>query len=276
MQLINFSLLCVSLKFIFSSANECTDQCDVQYPGGIEVTMCGTDFITHKSHSDAFYDNDCYDLCGVMTYYEGPCGCPNECHAAFGQGICGSDSVCACADGWGGEDCGLPTASNKCSLHGKTSNKNFPFDYCLCDAGWTGVDCSSMEPEVAPAPWGTIYDGVKAYYGDDYEDAHPIWNVTVMATVRVELPEDAYLFLLAPENLYNETYTEATVHFDNGHVQQSFTDAGFKIKGPGSRGEQTKSWAIKFNEFVSGQDLMGVKKLGFKSCSEDDSFIKTQ
>ena len=274
------TLLLLSIFFaqcsLLVQGNECTDQCDVQFPTGIAVTMCGTDLLTHHSHSDAFYDNHCYDQCGVMTYYEGQCGCPNECFNAFGQGVCGSDSKCHCTDGWTGDDCSQTSATNKCSLHGQIKNKAFPFDYCECDAGWTGIDCSSAEPKVKPAPWGTIFDDMKAYYGDDYDDAHPVWNITVMATVRVVLDEAAYINLLEPWNLYNATYTPATVYFDNGHVQETYEQVGFKIKGQGSRGEQKKSWMIKFNEYVQGQDMYGVKKLGFKSCSEDDSFIKSQ
>ena len=248
--------------------------------------MCGTDFVTHVSTSDAFYDNTCYDLCGVMTYYEGTCGCPHNCYNEYGQGICGSDSVCRCQPDWGGEDCSQPVNTNICSLHGKLISPTdeisiFPFDYCLCDEGYTGIDCSSPELDIGNLPWGYVFgegDGEerKPYYDDEFGDDHPVWNVSVLATVRVELKEADYLYLLSPDNLYTEDYVPAVIHFDNGHVQQSLADVGFRVKGQGGRVDQKKGWSVKFNKFLSEQRLLDIKKLNFKGCSEDDSFVKIQ
>ena len=50
------------------------------------------------------------------------------------------------------------------------------------------------------------------------------------------------------------------MHFDNGHVQESFSNVGIHVKGQGSRVDQKKGWSIKFNEFVKGQKLMGIEK----------------
>ncbi|CAM9500878.1 unnamed protein product, partial [Ectocarpus fasciculatus] len=261
-------------------ADECTDSCDAAYTQGIPVTMCGTDFETHVAHGETFYDNKCYDLCGIMTYYEGPCGCPHNCYSELEQGICGGDHVCKCAAGWGGDDCSLPVAGNTCSYHGKImspgdEDSKFPYAYCVCDRGFTGVDCSSAELDIATNPWGNIFD-VKTYYDDEYEDEHPVWNISVLATVRVQIEEADYLYLLDPDNLYTEDYRPATIHFDNGHVQETYDNVGIHIKGQGGRMDQKKGWSVKFNKFVSGQKLFDIEKLNFKGCSEDDSFIKIQ
>ena len=110
----------LSLLCNYCDADHCTDSCDQQFPGGLNVTMCGTDMETHLTHSDAFYDNTCYDLCGIMTYYEGVCGCPHNCYNEFNQGTCMmmDNAKCQCAAGWGGDDCSLPLTGNSCSLHG--------------------------------------------------------------------------------------------------------------------------------------------------------------
>lgn len=260
-------------------ADECTKSCDLQYPGGNTVKMCGTDYQTHVTHSDAFYDNTCYDLCGIMTQYEGICGCPHDCYSEVGHGIC-SDNLCACSSDWSGYDCSLPSDSNKCSLHGKAiepadKDSEFPFVYCVCDEGFTGSDCSSPEIDVGTMPWSNIYDE-KIYYDDEYGDNHPVWNISVFATVRVNIKESDYINLLLPENLYNESYASATIHFDNGHVKETIDNVGFRVKGQGGRMDQKKGWAMKFNKFVSGQKLLDIKKMGFKGCSEKDSFVKIQ
>ena len=271
----------VALLFqAYCRANSCTQSCDELYPGGNAVTMCGTDGVTHSTHSDAFYDNDCYDLCGIMTYYEGPCNCPHNCYNELNQGSCVGGSSCECMPGWGGDDCSLPVKGNTCSLHGKVvtvddKDSVFPFEYCLCDEGFTGTDCSSAILTIGNTPWGNIFD-VKTYYDDDYEDAHPVWNISVLATVRIEIAEEDYLYLLDPEYLYTEDYRPASIYFDNGHVQESYESVGLRVKGQGGRMDQKKGWAVKFNKFVSGQKLLDIEKLNFKGCSEDDSFMKIQ
>jgi spore coat protein CotH len=192
---------------------------------------------------------------------------------SLGQGNCGADGVCNCALGWAGEDCSQPTVGNTCSLHGSVESSEFPFSYCRCDDGWTGIDCSTHALQAGSAPWGSIFDET-VYYDDKYGDDHPVWNISVLATIRVEIDEELFRELLLPVNLYNETYAPATVHFDNGVVQETLDSVGFKVKGQGGRMDQKKGWAMKFNEFVDKQELKSVKKIGLKGCSEDDSFIK--
>lgn len=264
---------------IFITADPCTDSCDATYQDGLPVSFCGTDLIQHNSHYPAF-DEQCYDACFIMAYYQGTCGCPNNCGAYFGHGECLNNS-CVCAQDFTGIDCSLPSSSNDCSLHGKvmtpTSSKSeFPFVYCQCDDGWTGTDCSTPTLNIGSTPWGTLFDTEEYTSEDKYGDDHPIWNISVLATVRIELNESDYLDLLQPWNLYNESYAHATVHFDNGNVRETIENVGFRVKGASSRLNQKKGWNIKFNAFVDGQKLMGLKKLSFKPGSEsDDTLLKT-
>lgn len=260
--------------------NECTDACDVTYADdGMKVDFCGTDFVSHNSNYAAFHSK-CYDVCGVMVYYEGTCGCPNECSAVVGQGKCSEQNVCECSEGFGGYDCSLPISGNVCSSHGTLMDSGdalsfFPFDYCVCDVGWTGTDCSSKMVIANNTPWGTLFDGIIYSSADTYGDDHPIWNVSTLATVRVELDNDDYINLLQPWNLYNETYAAATMHFDNGVTRETINNVGFRIKGMTSRMNQKKGWAMKFNEFVSGQKFFDMKKVGFKAGSaSDDTLLK--
>ena len=226
------------------TSNPCTDQCDLTYTGGYEAIFCGTDFNTHITHYEAF-DSKCYNNCGVMALHEGACGCPNECFTSFGQGQCeksvGITPTCLCTSGWGGSDCSQPINGNICSLHGAivladSKDSAFPFDYCRCDQGWTGIDCSSQELTIGNAPWGGIFaddDDVDSAYtgGDEYQDEHPVWNVSVLASVRISVADEDYLYLLQPWNLYNESYVPCNVSFDNGNSQQILNNVGYRLKG---------------------------------------------
>jgi hypothetical protein len=258
-------------------SNECTEMCDVNHVGGIQLKICGTDLATHETHYEAF-DTKCYGNCGVMMYYPGPCGCPNDCFSNSKQGICGIEQICECTEGWGGPDCSQPILSNNCSGHGSiATSSEMLFNYCLCDVGWTGIDCSSKVQTVGNAPWGNIF-GESTYTSYDiYKDDHPLWNVSVFATIRVTINVTDLLGLLYPWNLYNESYANCSVFFDNGAYQTVLHNTGFRIKGTASRQDQKKGWNLKFNEFVKGQKLFDVEKIGLKSGSvSDDTFLKNK
>lgn len=271
-------LLCLGLGKL-ARGNECTDNCDINAVGGIQVDFCGTDHLNHTSHFQAF-DEQCYDVCGVMVYYQGTCGCPNNCFNHLEQGEC-INSACLCSETFTGVDCSLPNAGHSCSFHGKivtASNKDngFPFDFCDCDDGWTGTDCSSATLTIGNTPWGTLFDSDVYTSKDEYKDEHPVWNISVLATVYVELEEQDYLNLLQSWNLYNESYAMATMYFDNGNVRESISNVGFRVKGASSRLNQKKGWNIKFDAFDKDQQFLDLTKLSFKPGSvSDDTLLKT-
>lgn len=262
-------------------ANLCTKKCNF-HRSGMPITLCGTDSITHNTFHDAVTDDYCYAVCGVMSQYEGVCGCPNGCMSHIGQGECSSITrLCSCQAGWGGNDCSLPKTGNPCSYHGTlvtagSKDSIFPFDYCKCDDGFTGSDCSSSAIKHTQNPWGDITGDTEYTSDDEYGDQHPIWTLSKLATIRVFLDKADYINLLLPPNLYNETYVSSSVHFDNGDVQRSISNVGFRIKGAYSRMDQKKGWVIKFDEFVD-QKLFDVKKIAMKAGSvNDDTILKTK
>jgi hypothetical protein len=282
-----FSFLIGSLFFAFSRGSECTQACDEKYPTGIAVTFCGIDKVTYRSTFDAVDSDTCYLLCGVTALHEGECGCPNECNTVSFQGSCESSettstgSSCVCSSGWSGYDCSLPTKGNGCGYHGTlitpdSKDAPFPFDTCRCDAGWTGVDCTTRELSIGAAPWGTIFDDVQPYSSEDkYGDNHPLFNINVLHTIRIKMAESDFISLLEPANLWNSSYVAADLYYDNGKDQITLKDIGMKIKGTGSRQAQKKNFALKFNEFVSGQSLYDMKKVGLKpGYDSDDDFVK--
>eukprot|EP01031_Cornospumella_fuschlensis_P034135 gene34135-41320_t len=278
---LSVAALLVLLYGTLAAADLCTKKCDFQQ-SGMPITLCGTDLITHTTFSDAVNGDYCYAVCGVMSQYEGTCGCPNDCMSHIGQGECSRvTKVCTCKEGWGGKDCSLPKAGNSCSFHGTlvaagSKDGAFPFDYCKCDEGFTGSDCSSAELNRSQAPWGDITGDSEFTSDDNYGDQHPIWTLSKLATIRVSVDEAEYLNLLLPPNLYNESYVSSTMHFDNGDVQKTLTNVGFRIKGAYSRMDQKKGWVIKFDEFVD-QKLFDVKKIAMKAGSvNDDTILKTK
>ncbi|CAE7429420.1 unnamed protein product, partial [Symbiodinium microadriaticum] len=89
----------------------------------------------------------------------------------------------------------------------------------------------------------------------------------------IELEEDLFLGLLQPWNSLNQTYEPATIHFDNGYVQETLTNVGFKQKGSGCRKHQKHCWNVKFDAFEEDQKFEGMKKLGIKGGTNDDDVL---
>ncbi len=107
--------------------------------------------------------------------------------------------------------------------------------------------------------WDDVYTSK-----DEYKDDHPIFNISVLATIRVEINPDDLLMLLQPWNLFNESYAVANVFFDNGNVQETVETVGFRVKGASSRLLNKKGWNIKFNEFDKNSTFFGLTKFGLK------------
>jgi spore coat protein CotH len=142
--------------------------------------------------------------------------------------------------------------------------------------GYTGYDCSSTVFDGGEVPWGDVFPDPVYTSADKYKDDHPVWNISSLMTIRIEMSPSDLLYQLTPANAYSVGYVPATVHVDNGVVRETLKNVGVHIKGAYSRADQKKGWSIKFNEFVSGQKLKGVKKMGLKAGSDpDDVLVKS-
>jgi hypothetical protein len=217
----------------------------------------------------------------VNLFYPGPCGCPNDCYNSLGKGKCGV-SNCECSTGWQGEDCSLPSCpGNDCSGHGTCiaateKGNNADRDYCACDTGFTSNDCSQTVNRLGNNPWGELFGS--EYGGNDkHKDEHPVFNISLLPTIYLEMPDEDYLYTLYPYNSDNQTYVSANFTFINNlDPAVKLDNVGFRIKGSMSRSESKKGYAVKFNEFVEGLQFYNLKHIGLKSgCEVDaDSIIK--
>jgi len=56
----------------------------------------------------------------------------------FNNGTCVAPNTCACAQGWTGSDCSVPTCAQTCHHNGECTHPNT----CTCEVGWEGHDCT--------------------------------------------------------------------------------------------------------------------------------------
>lgn len=68
-------------------------------------------------------------------------------------------------------------------------------------------------------------------YTDQYKDDHPVFNRTVMATIKISVKPEDLAYILTPWNAFNASVVPATVNFDNGDISETLEEVGLKIQG---------------------------------------------
>lgn len=110
------------------------------------------------------------------------------------------------------------------------------------------------------------------FYSTAQIEGSAFFGDPVVHTIKFTFPYSNFLDSLS-WSYTNDTYIKcATVEVDD----TSYYDVGVKWKGnssytvPGNK----KSFKVDFNEFVTGQDHDGLKKLNLNNCFKDPSFLR--
>lgn len=98
-----------------------------------------------------------------------------------------------------------------------------------------------------------------------------IFNMQYIHSLHITFPYPAFYDSLINTNTTDQ-YLNVSIDF-NGEI---FNNVGIKVKGNSSfnNPSQKKSFKLDFNEFVSGQDIHGLKKLNFNNSFKDPSFMR--
>jgi hypothetical protein len=89
-------------------------------------------------------------------------------------------------------------------------------------------------------------------------------------TVTID-PADLLAMLADP---YDPTYRVCTVRIVNSRIDQTWHDVGMRPRGNTSRNAIKKSWKLKFNEFVQGGRVRGLKSLNLNGHQNDPSVVR--
>jgi hypothetical protein len=121
-----------------------------------------------------------------------------------------------CNEGWKGPDCSsVSCPSNPCSGHGQCIAKSGGVDHCTCEEGWTGTYCTISTKLLDVLPYGEAFPNITYWHGtftihhydatdDQYEDRHPVFNISELGDVRISLDESSFESLIAPPHLYHQ------------------------------------------------------------------------
>ena len=150
----------------------------------------------------------------------------------YNKGTCIAPNTCACASGWDGDDCSIPTCSQTCNHHG---NCTLP-DTCTCEKGWTGADCSiavcaqecnnfgeCVAPDVCKCmQWpNTFRDGAVAGGRPIYRKPNGDPQLTGWTGFDCSTPICSQHKAFSPNTELPEQYIELGGHGKNGKLQCS-------------------------------------------------------
>mmetsp|Transcript_16771 Transcript_16771/g.50173 ORF Transcript_16771/g.50173 Transcript_16771/m.50173 type:complete len:615 (-) Transcript_16771:64-1908(-) len=198
----------------------------------------------------------------------GECGCPNGCYVSLGRGECVS-GACLCNEGWTGSDCGLMRCvsdQQQCAGHGSCLSEAAPgIDSCVCEYPFTGRDCNTT---ITVPPKVPSLFSIAQYQDDQYQDAHPLFNESTLATVLITMDPRDLIHLLKSSQQESREYMSMNMSFFNG-VNSFHATGSIRIQGSGSRAMVDKSFKLKFNS-----DVAGLSTLSLKAGAMDPSLIR--
>jgi len=120
-----------------------------------------------------------------------------------------------------------------------------------------------------PLPYGDAYPNITLFADDKYGLNHPVFNISVLADLRVTVNQEDYEALITPVNLYHHGYISGTMWFDNDKVSAMDITASLKMKGFSSRLFPKNSFKLKFSKKWYGQKILGLRSF----CC-DGTFMK--
>jgi hypothetical protein len=86
-----------------------------------------------------------------------------------------------------------------------------------------------------PYPFGLQFPNERYYYDDKYRDQHPVFNISVLNKISLELNEKELVEILKPENVFYSTNIKANFSFYNENIQKEIKNINFRVKGRASR-----------------------------------------
>lgn len=102
----------------------------------------------------------------------------------------------------------------------------------------------------------------------------PLFDSATVARIDITIDPDTLQWLY--DNVESDIEFHAGFHFDNGTIDESVGDVGFRLRGNTSRYSQKKSFKVSFNTFVQGRKFYGIEKMNLNGEHNDPSIIRAR
>jgi hypothetical protein len=108
----------------------------------------------------------------------------------------------------------------------------------------------------------------------DFPPNAPVFDSSVVARVDITINPDTLDWLY--ENVESDIEFHATFKFNNGIINETMNDIGFRLRGNTSRYSQKKSFKVSFNSFESGREFYGLEKMNLNGEHNDPSISRSR
>lgn len=103
-----------------------------------------------------------------------------------------------------------------------------------------------------------------------------LYRDDVLPRIDIFLPADSLDWLYDSDNLQSNIPLHATFVFDNGAVNDTIENIGFRLRGNTSRNADKKSFKVDLNAFVKGQTYYGVEKINLNGQHNDPTISRAK
>jgi hypothetical protein len=242
--------------FAAALAVECSDKC--YDPSKPSILICASRL--HRT-MPINVGSSCLFHCNVTALSVGACGCPNGCP----NGSC-SGGKCVCNAGFAGADCSLLDCSVNACAHGSCEVGKDGFGLCVCDEGFTGPLCAvAVASNLQPPNLSSLFPDERVWH-DIYGDDHPLFNMTAVTTVRLQVAPHDYEYLVAPSNDHNASKVPCVALISN-QALSVYQPMFLSLKGASSRECVKKSFKLHGR-------LVDQKVISLKSACEDATMLR--
>ena len=98
-----------------------------------------------------------------------------------------------------------------------------------------------------------------------------LYRNDVIPRVDILIPSDTLAWIYETDNLESNYPFHATFAFDDGEIQDTLHNIGFRLRGNFTRQAAKKSFKISFNTYEPGRKYFGVEKLNLNGLQNDPS-----
>jgi len=113
-----------------------------------------------------------------------------------------------------------------------------------------------------------------AFSQPDFPPNAPVFDSAVVARIDITIDPDTLEWLY--DNVESDIEFHAIFTFNNGTINESHENIGFRLRGNTSRYSQKKSFKVSFNTFEPGRQFYGLEKLNLNGEHNDPSIIRAR
>lgn len=107
-----------------------------------------------------------------------------------------------------------------------------------------------------------------------YANISPLYDHSNVARIDILIHPDSLLWIM--DNVESNHEFKAVFVYNNGNVNDTVTDIGFRLRGNTSRFSAKKSFKVSFNTFMQGRKYYGVEKLNLNGEHNDPSVSRAR